>query len=457
MDTIKQNKFLSLSRKCNNIFLNGWFILALFCGACAISFFEKEPLGVAVYVGIICVALVLCEDVMATTMPFLLLCVFVTSCYDSFDIFIKFVPIGVVAIICLIFHFVYFRGRIRIGSTFLGLVAVSVALILGGVGFISPSDYFRPMTLYYTLFLGVGMVVFYLLFKSQQSDVRNYDPRKKLLSYLYVMGLLSCFIIITFILKNPDYITERKMGWLFQPSNNLCTILMFALPCPFYFAQKNKLHLLSPLLMYGCMVMSGSRGGLILGTVELVMCIIVSALLDKRGRWIYAMSLVALGVAGVFIYDEILLVLFKQDSFTGFIKETESRVSLLRRAAELFPQCPIFGHGLGYTGNTDIYSPVKGAMEWYHMMIPQVVAGLGIFGALAYLFQLFLRCRAAIQQTKRHDDRAVVMTLFMSYVGVLLMSQVNPGLFCPLPYSLLAVMIFALIDGEDGPVPFKRK
>ena len=187
------------------------------------------------------------------------------------------------------------------------------------------------------------------------------------------------------------------------------------------------------------------------------MCIIVSALLDKRGRWIYAMSLVALGVAGVFIYDEILLVLFKQDSFTGFIKGTESRVSLLRRAAELFPQCPIFGHGLGYTGNTDIYSPVKGAMEWYHMMIPQVVAGLGIFGALAYLFQLFLRCRAAIQQIKRHDDRAVVMTLFMSYVGVLLMSQVNPGLFCPLPYSLLAVMIFALIDGEDGPVPFKRK
>ena len=449
--------FVLFSRKCNDIFLNKWFILALFLGACVFAFIEKEPLGVAVYIGIICVALVLCEDIMATTMPFLLLCIFVTSCYDSYDTFIKFAPIAIPAVGSLIFHFIYFRQRIRIGSTFLGLIAVSVALLLGGVGFISAADYFRPMTLYYTVFLGVGMVVFYILFKSQLSLPRKYNVSEKLIAYLYISGLLACFIVVAFIFKNPTYISEHKMAIIYQPSNNLSTVLMFAMPCPFFFVPKNKLHLISPLMMYGCIALTGSRGGLIFGAIELIICIIVSACWDKPRRWIYAAAVVILTVVGVVSYDNVLLAVLTKNSISEIISSSEPRFLLLKRAAELFPQCPIFGHGLGYTGNTDIYSPVKGAMEWYHMIIPQVVAGLGIFGTLAYLLQLFLRCRCALVAARVREHKAAVITLFLSYVGVLLMSQVNPGLFCPLPYSLLAVMIFALMDGEDGIIPFKIK
>ena len=30
------------------------------------------------------------------------------------------------------------------------------------------------------------------------------------------------------------------------------------------------------------------------------------------------------------------------------------------------------------------------------------------------------------------------------------MSQVNPGLFCPIPYGLMATVIFAVMDGDNG-------
>ena len=457
----RPNAFTAFSRKCSELFLSKYFILALFCGACAITAAKKEVVGVAIYIGIICLALVLCEDIMATTMPFLLLCVFVTSCYDSYDTFIKFAPVAIPAALCLIFHFVYFRGRLSVGSTFWGLAAVAAALLLGGVGFISPSDYFRPMTLYYTLFLGIGMVVFYLLFKSQLSTPRKYDVRERLVSYLYVMGVLACFAVIFFLSQNIEHIrTTRTLPYL-QASNNLSTILLFALPCPFFFVPKNRLHVIVPVLMYGCMVLSGARSGIILGAVELLICFIVSAWWDKPRRFTYvccAACLVGLAILG----GNAVLRLSVNVSISELISVDEARYKLLQRAKELFPQCPVFGHGLGYTGNTDLYSSVKGAMEWYHMMIPQVVAGLGIFGSIAYLFQFFLRWRCAVMALRADkasgsQSKPVIVTLFLSYIGVLLMSQVNPGLFCPLPYSLMAVMIFALLDGSDGSKLFGKK
>ena len=93
------------------------------------------------------------------------------------------------------------------------------------------------------------------------------------------------------------------------------------------------------------------------------------------------------------------------------------------------------------------------------MIIPQVVAGLGLVGILAYGYQFYLRLKTTFTYVKsssvKHSFAAI--TLFMSYIGVLLMSQVNPGLFCPFPYSLLTVMIFATFDGQTTAINLKTK
>jgi hypothetical protein len=234
---------------------------------------------------------------------------------------------------------------------------------------------------------------------------------------------------------------------MLQAKNNLSTFLMFAIPCPFFFASKNRLHMISPIIMLAAIFLSQSRGGIIFGTIELLMCYILFAIVDKRNRYIYiAITVIALASTAYFFNDIVSTILNKK-SFSDLINENEARYRLLPRAWEGYMQNSMFGHGLGYRGNTDLYSPKAGALTWYHMMIPQIVGSLGSIGMFAYGYQLVLRSKAVIKGMFT-PDKLVILALGMSYVGVLLMSQVNPGLFCPLPYSLMTVMIFALIDDK---------
>lgn len=459
-----QLSFRDLSKRCSKIFLSKYSYLLFFCAACVISATGWEVYGALVFAGVICLTLVFCDDIMASALPLLLLCVFVTTCYDSADTFLKFVWVAVPAVGSVIFHFVYYRQKFVIGKSFWGLLAVSIAITLSGVGVIPASDYFSAASLYYIVFLGFGMVGLYLLLKSQLCAERDYDVKEKGISILYIMGLCAVFVVLFHVIPLIDFNDGFKRTGDLQASNNLSTVLMFALPCPFYYATKNKLHILSAVLMAAAMMISGSRAGLIFAMAELVLCFIIAALFDKKNRIFYICVL-----GGAAVTAAVVCIFFRQEMKDAFdkmglypvIEDDEARIKLIDRAFELFKKYPVTGHGLTYRGNFDIYSPKKGAMGWYHMMIPQVVASMGCVGILAYLYQAVMHVRiisASLKGARESaKERAIVVTLFMSYVGVLIMSQVNPGLFCPIPYGLLATVIFALLDGNDGSRVFAKR
>ncbi len=441
--------FMTVGQKCNRIFLSNYFILFVFCLACAIRITKQEILGAVIFVGIICILLILCEDILTTTLPFLLLCVFVTRCYNSFDTFIKYAWIAVPAVLALIFHFTVFRKPIKLGTTVWGLVAVSVALLFGGLGRISASDYLRPSTLYYTFFLGIGMLGAYILLKSQLCAKRDYDVRQKFICLMYIMGMFACLSVLVFTYETKDFILQHKALKSFQSSNNISTFLMLAMPCPFFFIQKSKLHFIPAFIIPACIFLTGSRGGLIFGAVEFLICLAVFAVCDKPRRFIYVCLLAT--IVSVFVFfGESIIQFSVNKALSDLISENEPRRLLLERALNGFISNPVFGEGLGYTGNTDLYSPVKGALTWYHMLIPQIFASLGLVGAAAYGFQFILRAKSMLTSLKknRYRDKYIICTLAVSYIGILLMSLVNPGIFCPLPYSLITVMIFAMADGS---------
>ena len=456
--------FRDISERCSRALLSKYAYLFFFLSAGVISACGWEVYGALAFAGAICLILVFCDDIMAAALPLLLLCVFVTNCYDSADTFLRFVWIALPVVASVVFHFVYFRQRLVIGRSFWGLVAVSVAITLSGVGVIPASDYFSAASLYYIVFLGIGMVGLYLLLKSQLSAKRSYDVKEKGVAILYIMGLLSAFVVLYHIIPLISF-TDGVLTFTdtFQASNNLSTMLMFALPCPFYFATKNKAHFLAALLMSASMFISGSRAGMIFSVVELLLCIVVSAIFDKKNRIFYicvvAVTAAAVAIAYAFFHETVMGVAETLGLYP-VIDEDEARVKLIDRAFELFGKYPVTGHGLTYRGNFDLYSPKKGAMGWYHMMIPQVVASMGCVGILAYLYQGFEHLRTFVRSLRvaKGDarERALLVTLFMSYVGVLMMSQVNPGLFCPIPYGLLATVIFALMDGDDGLRMYKK-
>ena len=46
-------------------------------------------------------------------------------------------------------------------------------------------------------------------------------------------------------------------------------------------------------------------------------------------------------------------------------------------------------------------------------------------------------------------------TFLLSYFGLFIMSQVNPGEFCPMPYAALAVTFFVIMEKDGDEMTFK--
>ena len=138
-------------------------------------YWERVPANQYLYIGlqilvlITSAMLVLSSRLTDAMLPAMLLAVIATVCYNSADKFTSpsFIWVAVPAVFSVIFHFIKYRKPLKIGRSFWGLCAISLALILGGVGHISAAEYFGGSALFYVLGLGVGMIVFYLLLKSQ--------------------------------------------------------------------------------------------------------------------------------------------------------------------------------------------------------------------------------------------------------------------------------------------------
>lgn len=428
-----------------------YFYIAMLCFSFFVVIFDLQSEGTIAFILILSLFLVVCEDITATTLPLLLLCVFDCMCYNSFDRFIKLWWLAIPAVVALIFHFVWYRKKMIIGESFTGLVAVTVAVTLGGLFFIAPSEYFNVWSLYYVFGLGAGMLLAYILIKSQIGNGNSEEVKNRFALILYLMGILAAFcVLIQYQAVWEDFIKNPVVISTLVSRNNFASYMMFALPCVFYFALKNPLHLISAFVMYISLILTGSRGGILFGTIELLMCIVFFLIYAKKNvifniiRGFIVICVIACGIIAIVNFDELLEFCNPRynDKLTN---EHDTRYVFLIHLKENFLSNPIFGQGLGYQGNQYIYesNKVKGTMCWYHMMIPQIIGSMGIVGILCYGYQIVRRFFMIVKRMSSY-----VMALGLSYIGIFMMSQVNPGEFCPLPYELLVVFIFVMIENE---------
>ena len=443
----------------NRIVNNVWDGL-LMLAALLIVAFRWEVVGALIFLGLIGVMLIGSDRLSDVWVPLILMTVFLTRCYDSYDTFIQFAPYIGVVIAAVLFHIVYYWRKPTIGPSFYGLCAVAVAVTFGGAFFISAADYFRPIMLYYVGCLGVLMPLLYLAAKPRVDD----EARERFLRGLFLAGCLAAWSVV--FLYADDWMTfviTHSVPY-FQPANNLATFFMMAMPTGFFFAKRKRVWIISPVLMYLALLFCGSWGGLLLGTVEflallLFFCFYCSDWFRRTFCILYAVLVIALFIA--LLPKALILYGFDRiiDGFSDMttselvriffykvIDHQKGRLDLLARSFADFRSNPLFGVGLGYRGNSDIYDPVKGAMNWYHMWGPQILGSMGILGVLCYGYQLYGRIRLAI--TRRGLTE---VTLSLCYLGLFLMSQVNPGEFCPFPYAITATLIFVLIEPNEPP------
>ena len=419
----------------------------IFILATAITWFNIEVEGAIFFVFIVALYMVTFDDLISAMLPFLLTCTFTLKCYDSFDTFMAYKWAAIPVVFAVIFHFVYYRKKFSIGESFSGVCAVAVAVTLGGLFSISASDYFRGISLYYVFALGIGMILGYLVVRASLDGRPIAESSERFAVFMYLWGAFAMYMIYQFVLVNWSVMLETGELPHFQWSNNVATVLMFALPFPFYFSLKNPSHLVPGYLMYIALLLSTSRGGILFGTAEIIIITVyvIFAAQKQTTRFIAIGTAVA---AFAVLYKNLLGLadILNISSITapeGLISSDEPRVILLKRSIEDFKSNIFFGRGLGYTGNTDAYDPKKGSLYFYHMMIPQIIGSMGLCGVVGYFWQFALRIRTIIRRITPYT-----LCLFISYLGIFMMSQVNPGEFVPLPYSLISVTLFIIMEKQ---------
>ena len=400
-----------------------------------------------IYVLIACFFLIFSDDLMSIVAPVMFTLLVSVKYYRDITVLIDYMWYAIVPLaLSLIFNLIYYRRPFAKGRFTWPLIAVSAALILGGCGSISVEDYFKPVSLYYTLGLGPAMLILYLLARSRLANERKYDRTERLAEILYAAGLIVVITIIVFYAANFEKFLERRSVLFYKPRNYATSVLLMCMPMCCLMVKRSNLHLIGMGLMYAAMILSGSRSGLLFGTMLLVICAVYIYVKNKDSRRLYRCIALILAVPVCFFAVKYVPELYSSRLVNGnFISGDETRVAYIRLGTANFLSNPVFGIGIGNIKDIEVFKAiVPGCIVFYHNMVIQVISSMGILGIAAYGWHFIARA-GLIWKNRRSECFAAYG---FSYLGILLMSLTNPGIFCPFPEAGLLLLIFALLENK---------
>lgn len=405
--------------------------------------FDFLVYGDIALLSIISIILFICDDLMTTTLPFLLMCCISIKCYDSFNVFIKFIYLAPLPASALLFHFIVYRQPLDFGKTWKGALAVAIAVTLGGVGIITGAEYFSGTAMFYTIGLGFGMFALYLLMNSHFNWREDYNMRYRFALIMTLVGIFCLFMIVHHYTIYWAKFLHKGSPLYFQWRNNISTLLLLTIPFTFLLSSTHYIYFFIGLLEYVAILFTGSRGGAISGTISVALSLIVLVYCDKRNRK-KTLIIIATAVFVVLAFCMKPLMPFFSPLLARIANGDEIREGLISRAIDDFNSNIFFGRGLGYNGNADIHSAPKAAICWYHSSPFQVIGSFGLLGVACFLFQFYNRMKVIWERITQFS-----LTLFIAYAGLFLMSLVNPGEFCPIPYGMMATLFFIICDKNN--------
>lgn len=404
--------------------------------------------GIAGFLILESLILFFCDDIIATLPSFMMISVISLKCYDSFNQFMQIWWIVIPVVFSVLFHFIVYRKKIQYGKLLKPYIVMSVVFTLGGVGIISAEDYFNGSSLYHTIGLGIGMLLMYLLLSSHLHTSRDYSLRMRVSYIMMITGALCSFMVFFQYYMYADIaFTEFRILFM-QWRNNVSTILMLVMPFSFYVSTRKYPYFFLGLIEYAALLLSGSRGGAMFGTIELALCLIVLVYVDKKNR---SKNLTIITACTILLCTFARTILeFFAPTLERFLMGDSIRSNLIERALSDFKSNIFFGRGLGYSGNSDVYEGKSIAINWYHSSPFQVIGSFGIMGVLGFGYQFIARCKLFAKNVTHFN-----LTLFIAFIGLTMMSTVNPGEFCPMPYSFL-ITYFLVVCEKCNAAPVRE-
>ncbi|MBO4979721.1 MAG: O-antigen ligase family protein [Clostridia bacterium] len=461
---VGKSRVPALLRAVRGFLLSPAFILlSASVAAVSAAFGEAHTMtGIVIGAQLFGLALLLCDDFAAAMTPFLTVMCQGATLFMNWETILSYLfPWGICPAVGLIFHLMVYRKPLRNGLSLWGLVAAGSAILLGGLGAAELASPVASATnAFYYFGLSFGLVLLYFLFSSHYKREKSYDPYEHFLWQMLFTGLLCAFILwfrITELEADPITFKIIRSKLLFR--NSLGNLMIMGLPAPFYFASKRSLPLsgrifsfVLGLWIYLALACTTSRTAILFGTVLLILCLIYyfkseSGRLAKR---VNAVILLAALVLVIALFSK-LLSIFNLEKLREILRDlpaalldpelSEARLSLFLQATVDFLSHPFFGIGILSQKNIDMHYLVSGCIVWYHMYFLQILGSLGLFGAAGYTLLLGTRARLMLF---RPDARSIAISL--TALSLFLYSMTDPGEFMPIPFGMMAMLAFVLLE-----------
>lgn len=336
-------------------------------------------------------------------------------------------------------------NKYHLGKMFFPQLAVSLALILGGVGVVSGEGYL--VALPNTLFLGVGVLGVYALarnFIRTDTDIDKTVYFAKILAYVGMVVGLQLVVAVARVGAPPaEWVHSTwDIGW--GNRNNVATYFLFTAPMCMYLFTKHKygvVYMLMAIFQYCCLIMTFSRGGVLFGAIAFVVgCVfIILKARDRRRQLCYVGGIFALILVFYLVFmDEV------NDVIKGLLGRGTSlngRDVLYVEAWDLFKQHPFQGVGLGYVGEgPGGFNDIK--LYWFHSTFFQVLACMGIVGVLAYGYKYVVKIMLLVKNLRNSFNLFVIVAL----IGFEGYSIIDTGTMVPFPNMMLVAIMMCLVE-----------
>ncbi len=436
-----KNFLLKTQDEARKFLVSDRYSFVLFLGACVALFSGREVFFVCLFIVFIFVVFFLTDDLLPVLEAALVTTCFAIRCKHSFNEFIKYWYWAVPVLILFTIHLVRYKIKPQKTIILPGMLATSFAIVLGGVGVIYWKTYFSPTSLFYMFALGFGMAFVVSYAAGSLRGDRGYDfPERFSKMMVNLIFVLTVALFEEYFSRSAEFMEE--MGIIpFQWRNNGASLLMLAMPFAFYLARKNYAWTFAGLLALAGILFTGSRGGLIFGTVEFLLCFFSMLFIDKKHRKHNIITLLVGICIWAFASQYLLHIIGNTIERLLDLDESSIRLKLIERGINDFKTSPVVGRGLAYMGNRDVHASAKHTLCWYHCSLVQVPASFGIVGIVAYGFLNYLRIKTFVKYKTFFN-----FILLLAFVGIEMMSLVNPGVFAPFPYLLLTNIFFVVME-----------
>ena len=224
-------------------------------------------------------------------------------------------------------------------------------------------------------------------------------------------------------------------------------MLAFLMPAAFYFAASKKhgwIAFLIGLFEFFCILLSQSRGALLVGAVSLVPCLLYLVLRGENRKynriWTAILAVGALGV--VLLFSEKLLGLVQ--NFLEFGFADNGRFEIWQIGLGHFLNNPVLGSGF-YDSYTTIEWERAFDPYLYHNTVVQLLGACGLLGFLAYGYHRFTTLRAIFRR-----PNACKIFLGVSLFSLLAFSLLDVLFFKLYPTLFYGVMLVLIENSEQA-------